>query len=110
MRRPGRLGEVITLQKELLITNRSHEAVNQERIWADKEMAYLKTSAGAANVLGNWGRCPSGTTWCAKHNKCHSHPSGLGSTVPPHRHVGESVTAALIVGILLLFIDHGFWK
>ena len=109
MRRPGRLGQVITLQRELEITNRTHEAVNQERIWAEQEFAHLQTSAGAANVLGTWGRCPPGTTWCAKHQKCHSHHSGLG-VVPAHRHIGESITTALIIGVILLVIDHTFWK
>jgi len=52
MRRPGRLGEVITLKRALLITNRSHEAQRQAAIWADREMAHLRSSAGAANVLG----------------------------------------------------------
>lgn len=108
MRRPGRLGQVITLQRELEITNRTHEAVNQERIWADKEFAHLTSSAGSANVLGNWCRCPSGTSWCAKHGKCHSHHSGLG-VVAAHRHIGESITTALIIGVILLFIDHAIW-
>ena len=52
MRRPGRLGEVITLQRALEITNRSPEAQHQAAIWADREMAHLRSSAGAANVLG----------------------------------------------------------
>ena len=51
MRRPGRLGEM-SLKRALLVTNRSHEAVKQESILADRQLAHLQSSAGAANVLG----------------------------------------------------------
>ena len=56
-------------------------------------------------------RCPRGTTWCPKHQKCHSHSSGLGSSIAePHSHARETAAITFIVGIALLFIDHGFWK
>jgi len=55
-------------------------------------------------------RCPRGTTWCPKHNKCHRKTSKLGSTAETHSHARETAAITFIVGIALLFIDHGFWK